>query len=145
MTTRQMKTLSAGVVPVRFTPDGPRYLVLRAYHYWDFPKGEVVGGEEPLAAARRELVEETGLAVKLFRWGEVHIETPVYGHGKVARYYLAEVGDAAVRLGINPELGRPEHHEYRWLAYAEARDLLVPRVQAVLDWAHARVTGSKTA
>ncbi|NIR58308.1 MAG: NUDIX hydrolase, partial [Gammaproteobacteria bacterium] len=33
--------LSAGVVVVRTDRDGPRYLLLRAYRYWDFPKGEV--------------------------------------------------------------------------------------------------------
>ncbi|HKJ09029.1 MAG TPA: NUDIX domain-containing protein [Gammaproteobacteria bacterium] len=130
------KTLSAGVVPVRCRDGGWRFLLLRAYRYWDFPKGEVEAGERPLEAALRELKEETGLEHPVLRWGEHHCETPPYGHGKVARYYLAESDTGEVVLGINPELGRPEHHEFRWLAYDEARSLLVPRVQAVLDWAN---------
>ena len=48
---------------------------------------------------------------------------------------LAETGTERVQLGVNPELGRPEHHEFRWLRHAEARTLLVDRLRAVLDWA----------
>lgn len=33
------------------------------------------------------------------------------------------------------ELGRPEHGEYRWLRYGEARALLSARLIAILDWA----------
>jgi 8-oxo-dGTP pyrophosphatase MutT (NUDIX family) len=129
-------TLSAGVVPVRCRHDQWCFLLLRVYRYWDFPKGQVEAGELPLEAAWREVMEETGLQRLVLRWGESYCETPPYGHGKVARYYLAESDAGKVTLGINPELGRPEHHEYRWLSYEEARALLVPRVQVVLDWAH---------
>ncbi len=127
--------LSAGAVVVRRADGGHRFLLLRAYRYWDFPKGEVAEGEEPLAAARREVREETGIADLRFPAGEVFFETPPYARGKVARYYLAETGTERVHLGVNPALGRPEHHEFRWLGYAEARDLLVDRVRAAIDWA----------
>ena len=40
---------SAGVIVVRRTPEGPRFLLLRSYRYWDFPKGQVETGETPLA------------------------------------------------------------------------------------------------
>jgi 8-oxo-dGTP pyrophosphatase MutT (NUDIX family) len=33
--------LSAGVVVVRQTADGWRFLLLRAFSHWDFPKGMV--------------------------------------------------------------------------------------------------------
>jgi bis(5'-nucleosidyl)-tetraphosphatase len=52
-----------------------------------------------------------------------------------ARYYVAESPAGDVRLPVSPELGRPEHHEFRWLGYAAARAQLVPRLQRVLDWA----------
>ncbi len=120
----------------------PRYLLLRVYDYWDFPKGEIGAGEEPLAAAVREVEEETTLAGLRFPWGEVYRETPPYSGGKVARYYLAESPAGEVRLPVSPELGRPEHHEFRWLSYAEARERLGPRVQAILDWADAVVRGA---
>ena len=103
---------SAGVVVVRRFDGAPRSLLLRCYGYWDFPKGEVEPGEEPLQTARREVTEETGLKDLDFRWAEVFIETPPYAGGKVARYYLAEYRAGEVILPINPELGHSEHHEY---------------------------------
>jgi bis(5'-nucleosidyl)-tetraphosphatase len=133
-------TLSAGVVIVRFHHGEPRFLLLRAYQYWDFPKGRVEPGEQPLAAAIREVEEETALTHLEFRWGEAFTVTERYGNNKTARYYLAEAGPGEVHLPVNPELGHPEHDEFRWLPYEAARALLVPRVAAVLDWAHARVS-----
>jgi len=128
-------TLSAGIIPVREDEDGPRLLLLRAYRYWDFPKGEVSPGEDPLAAARREFTEETDLTRLDFRWGEVCIETEPYNRGKVARYYVAAAPEGEVRLPVSPELGRPEHHEARWVDATEAERLLNARLRRVLDWA----------
>lgn len=128
-------TLSAGSVVVRKEGKGYRFLLLRAYDYWDFPKGKREAGESTLAAARREVAEETGIKDLKFPWGKIFKETEPYGKGKVARYYLAQTQQKEVLLGINPELGRAEHHEFRWLPYRQARALLVPRVRKVLDWA----------
>jgi 8-oxo-dGTP pyrophosphatase MutT (NUDIX family) len=133
---------SAGVVVVRRHPDGWRCLLLRSFRYWDFPKGLVEAGEAPLAAARREVEEETGLADLAFRWGESFHETAPYLGGKVARYYVAESARGEVRLPVSPELGRAEHNEFRWLRFDAARELLVPRVQAALDWARKLVEAS---
>jgi len=133
------KVLSAGVVVARRREGEPHYLLLRAYRYWDFPKGEVRPGEAPLDTAVREVKEETGVDDLCFRWGDEYRETPPYRGGKVARYYLAESPRAPVSLPVSPELGRPEHHEHRWLPYAAARSRLAERVQPILDWAHARV------
>ena len=132
-------TLSAGVVVVRRVDGDFRYLLLRAYRYWDFPKGLVEPGESPLAAAVREVAEETTLTGLNFRWGEDCVETPPYGPGKIARYYLAESTRGEVGLPVSAELGRPEHDEFRWLAYAEARALLNERVGRVLEWARTRI------
>ena len=136
---------AAGAVIVRRDGGEPRYLLLRAYRYWDFPKGGIAPGEEALAAARREVEEETTLTALSFPWGEVYRETTPYAGNKVARYYLAEPGAGAgeVRLPVSPELGRPEHHEFRWLPYAEARALLVDRLLPILDWADAQVRGGR--
>jgi bis(5'-nucleosidyl)-tetraphosphatase len=128
--------MSAGVIVVHCMANEFHYLLLRAYRNWDFPKGLVESGEAPLAAACREAKEETGLASLEFRWGESCFETEPYAGGKVARYYVALSPSSEVTLGISAELGRPEHHEYRWINYDSARPLLVPRVRAALDWAH---------
>lgn len=136
---RHVHTLSAGVVVVRPFAQIYRFLLLRAYRYWDFPKGQVKPGEEPLAAAEREVAEETSLTELDYPWGQDYIETAPYGPGKVARYYLAESREGEVRLPPSAELGRPEHDEFRWLVYAEARALLNDRVARVLDWAQMRL------
>ena len=127
--------LSAGVVVVREAADGWRVLLLRVYNYWDCPKGEVDVGEAPLATAKREVAEETGITDLDFHWGESYFETEPYSKGKVARYYLARTTLETVKLGINPDLGRAEHHEARWLRFDEANRLLVPRLRQVLAWA----------
>lgn len=136
----QPHPLSAGVVVVRFFNGKPKYLLLRAYDYWDFPKGTVDAGEEPLAAAIREVEEETTLTNLDFCWDYVFQETKPYGSkNKIARYYIAESKKGEVHLPVSAELGKPEHDEFRWMSCDEARALLVPRVQAILDWAHLNV------
>lgn len=128
------KTLSAGVIPVRHAQGGWLYLLLRAYQYWDFPKGKTEAGETPLEAALRELKEETGIDQVTFRWGQDFVETGPYARGKVARYYIAETTSSQVVLGFVPALGRAEHHEYRWMTYDDAYRCTSPRVQRVLKW-----------
>lgn len=114
-----------------------KYLFLRAYRLWDFPKGEVEEGEDPLETAKREAEEEAGISELHFRWGPVFKETEPYKGGKkIARYYIAETTQSEVTLSINPDLGRPEHHEYRWLFYEEMKKLAPERLFPIIEWAH---------
>ena len=53
----------------------------------------------------------------------------------LARRIIAETGDETVHLPISHALGRPEHHEFRWVTFDEAEDLLPPRLAIVLEWA----------
>jgi 8-oxo-dGTP pyrophosphatase MutT (NUDIX family) len=125
---------SAGFVVVRDTPAGRRFLILRAYKLWDFPKGLIEANETPLAAARRETLEETGIDDLELAWGEAYAETAPYGGGKVARYYVARTPAERVVLPVNPALGRPEHHEYRWVAFEQLTALLPTRLQPIAAW-----------
>jgi 8-oxo-dGTP pyrophosphatase MutT (NUDIX family) len=135
----QAKRLSAGVVVLRDTAEGARFLLLRAYKHWDFPKGMVEADETPFAAAQREVAEETGIDSLDFIWGEVFRETAPYARGKVARYYIARTEREDVALTPNPQTGIHEHMEYRWVDMREALSLVTPRVKHIIDWA-AQVT-----
>jgi 8-oxo-dGTP pyrophosphatase MutT (NUDIX family) len=128
--------LSAGVVVVRRAEDGWRVLLLRVYNYWDCPKGVVEGDEEPLATARREVREETTIDDLEFAWGESFTETEPYGREKKrARYYIARTYSEAISLPVNPQLGKPEHHEWRWCDFESAEQLVNDRLWMVLRWA----------
>lgn len=134
---------SFGIIPIAIPDQGPPlFLILRAYRNWDFPKGQPEAGEAPLETALRELAEETGLRSCALAWGEISMDTLPYSGGKVATYYPARVMEQALTLPVNPELGRPEHDEYRWAPYAVARTLLPPRLTALLDWAQGVAAGS---
>jgi 8-oxo-dGTP pyrophosphatase MutT (NUDIX family) len=133
---------SAGAVVFRRTDQGIRLLMLRAYRNWDFPKGIVDPGEEQLDTARREVREETGLSEIEFPFGEEFKETLPYSGQKIARYYLAETTEHDIELPVSPELKRPEHHEFRWVSFDEAQELLPPRLTVVLDWARQTIVGN---
>jgi 8-oxo-dGTP pyrophosphatase MutT (NUDIX family) len=124
---------AAGAVVFRRSERGIRLLVLRAYKNWDFPKGMVEPGENELAAAKRELAEETGLADVDYPFGDESKETLPYAGRKVARYYLARTDAEKIELS--------EHHEYRWVTFEEAEQLLPPRLAVVLEWAKKTITG----
>jgi 8-oxo-dGTP pyrophosphatase MutT (NUDIX family) len=128
------------VVVVRRAPAEWLFLMLRAYRNWDFPKGVVEAGEPPLAAARREVREETLIDDLHLGWGEDYRETAPYGNNKVARYYVGETRVESITLPVNPELGRPEHNEARWVNFAAALALASPRVEPIVRWA-AQVIG----
>ena len=134
-----IERLSCGVVLGRETDDGWVTLMLRAYHHWDFPKGLQEAGEEPQQTALRELGEETGIAAVDFEWGDRSFSTGPYSRGKTACYFVAKTDEEEVVMGISPETGEPEHHEWRWVSFDEAHDLAAPRVRQVVQWARQNI------
>lgn len=129
--------LSSGVVVVSLAQRKLKYLLLRAYRNWDFPKGLVETGEEPIDAALREVREETTLDDLSFDWGLEFMETGPYNKGKISRYYIARSKQVQISLPVNPDLGTPEHHEACWVDFAKALAMVSPRLQPVVEWAHA--------
>ncbi|HEY2686287.1 MAG TPA: NUDIX domain-containing protein [Steroidobacteraceae bacterium] len=127
--------LSSGVVVVNVIRPRVRYLLLRAYKNWDFPKGLVETDEQPIEAALREVREETTLDNLSFDWGTGFIETGPYNKGKISRYYLARSMETHVSLPINPDIGVPEHHEARWVEYDDALKMVSARLLPVVKWA----------
>lgn len=135
--TKPPHRLSSGVVVVSLAQRKLKYLLLRAYRNWDFPKGLVESSEEPIDAALREVREETTLDDLSFDWGLEFMETGPYNKGKISRYYIARSKQTQVRLPVNPELGMPEHQEACWVDFARALIMVSPRLQPVVQWAHA--------
>jgi 8-oxo-dGTP pyrophosphatase MutT (NUDIX family) len=129
------RRFSAGVVVVHVAGEAVQYLLLRAYKNWDFPKGLVEPGEQPLDAAVREVKEETTLVNLEFDWGQEYMDTGPYNKGKISRYYLARSNVTQVHLPINPELGFPEHQEARWVGLETALNMVSPRLRPVVHWA----------
>jgi 8-oxo-dGTP pyrophosphatase MutT (NUDIX family) len=129
--------LSSGVVVVSLSQRKLKFLLLRAYRNWDFPKGLVEAGEDPIDAALREVREETTLDDLSFDWGMAFMETGPYNRGKISRYYVARSKETQVMLPVNPDLGMPEHQEACWVDFAKALTMVSPRLQPVVHWARA--------
>src|SRR6185437_752528 len=115
---------SAGGIVFRIHKGQPRFLLIRdSYRNWGFPKGHLETGEQPDAAAVREVAEETGLRdlvirgpidtidwVFRFRGDQIH---------KVCHFFLMETAESRTS---------PQRAEgitaCRWTAYDEAERLL---------------------
>lgn len=137
------KNRSAGVVIIRYEKNKPLILMMRAYSYWDFPKGKIEEGEDAIEAAIREVHEESGITKLNFKWGQINIETEPYGkYKKITKYFLAETNEKKVVIMVNPEIGKAEHDEYRWVSFDEANKLAVERIKRVLAWTNESIIGS---
>ena len=108
---------------------------------WTIPKGEIADGEDPLAAARREFEEETGVAVE----GAFVAMPPCRlrsGKTVVAWAVEADLDVAALRSNAftiewPPRSGTmaafPEVDRYAWFGLAEAAERINPGQRPLLD------------
>jgi putative (di)nucleoside polyphosphate hydrolase len=106
----------------------------RGAHVWQFPQGGIDEGEELEAAARRELVEETGItSVELLGRtpGWIAYDFPPelvrakgwIGQAQVWFAFRFTGEDAEVDLAAYPPI---EFDAWRWAELSEAADLIVP-------------------
>lgn len=129
---------SAGGVVFRREGAEPLFLLIRdSYQNWGFPKGHLEAGEQPDAAALREVAEETGLARLELRAPVETIDWHFRFRGrlihKVCHFYLMETADSRTR---------PQRAEgitaCRWATYDDASKLLsYANAREVLARAHA--------
>ncbi|HEV8409343.1 MAG TPA: NUDIX domain-containing protein [Gemmatimonadaceae bacterium] len=115
----------------------PLYLLIRdSYQNWGFPKGHLEEGEQPDAAALREVSEETGLAKLEIRANVETIDWHFRFRGrlihKVCHFYLMEAADSATK---------PQRAEgitaCKWARYDDAAKLIsYENARAVLTRAH---------
>ena len=141
--------ISAGVVPVRKTEEGYKYLLLRAWgRFYDFPKGRVEENEDIFQTALRETLEEASISKEEldFKWGKDYYTTEPFNtkRGKKrTKYFVAETTREEIILPVNPELGHPEHDAYTWVTYEEGQELTNYRIGKVLEWARNKVEGEE--
>ena len=127
-------------------PGGP-FWAKKDLGAWTIPKGEIAEGEDPLAAARREFEEETGLRLA----GEAVALTPRrQAGGKLVHAWMvrgdldpATVKSNTFTLEWPPRSGRrrefPEVDRAAWFPLDEARRRILESQVPLLDEAERRV------
>jgi 8-oxo-dGTP diphosphatase len=87
--------------------------------YWEFPGGKIQPGESPEEAAKRECLEETGLAIRLGDLLE-SVEHE-YAHGQVRLHFFAAEPLDPAQLPAAP---------FRWVPLADLRSYRFPPANA---------------
>lgn len=114
-------------------PGGP-FWARRHEGAWSIPKGEIDDGEDPLAAARRELGEELGATLELrdvVDLGDVRQKAGKVVHAWGARgdFDPAALASNTFEMEWPPRSGRrrefPEVDRAAWVGPADARRLLL--------------------
>jgi len=108
---------------------------------WTIPKGEIADGEEPLEAAKREFLEETGFDIN----GEFRRLDPVkQAGGKIVQAWAIEADCDSAQLHSNrfaiewpPKSGKtrefPEVDRAGWFTISEARTKILVGQVGLID------------
>lgn len=88
--------------------------------YWTLPGGGIEPGETPEQAAEREVLEETGIAVKILE--HIFTSTSKSGQNTSMCFLMSEPDDLEISLGSDPEEAHLRSEE-RMLQAAEWKDI----------------------
>jgi 8-oxo-dGTP pyrophosphatase MutT (NUDIX family) len=137
--------VSAGGIVFRRDGERTFFLLIRdPYRNWGFPKGHLEEGEEPSAAAIREVGEETGLGGLELRAAVETIDWTFRFRGrqihKICHFFLMETEERRTT---------PQSAEgitaCRWASYEQATKMIAyDNARAVLAQAHALLQGTAT-
>jgi putative (di)nucleoside polyphosphate hydrolase len=114
---------------------------------WQMPQGGIDKGEEPLAAARREIFEETGMeSLKLLaeapEWIDYDLPPDLIGvvwkgkyRGQTQKWFAFRFHGDESEIRIDPPPGghEPEFDRWAWKPMAELPGLIVPFKRQVYD------------
>ena len=114
---------------------------------WQMPQGGIDKGEEPLAAAYRELYEETGmrtvtLLAEAGRWINYDLPDHLIGiglkgkyRGQTQRWFAFRFEGDESEIAINPPPGghEAEFSDWAWKPMAELPALIVPFKRKVYE------------
>jgi len=112
---------SCGAVVFRKTGNDLRFLLIknRRSANWGFPKGHVENYESAEQTARREVLEETGLRIRLLPGFSCHAEYTIQGN--VEKSVTIFLGETTDRRTVIQE---SEIEDYMWLNYNKALQTL---------------------
>lgn len=137
---RATREVSAGGVVYRLEDSRPLFLLIRdSYRNWGFPKGHLENGEQPEAAAQREVAEETGLNDLAVRGTLATIDWHFRFRGKlihkICHFFLMETATARTspqrEEGITACKWLPIEEALALISYANAREVLQRAAEAV--------------
>jgi predicted NUDIX family NTP pyrophosphohydrolase len=132
----------AGTLQVFLAHPGGPYFTRKDDGVWTIPKGELEAGEDPLACAKREFLEETGLAPEAAEFTALGEITQRGGKVVHAWAFEGDWGERELRCNTfemewPPRSGRmqsfPEIDRAQFFALDEARVKLNPAQVELID------------
>jgi 8-oxo-dGTP pyrophosphatase MutT (NUDIX family) len=120
----------AGCLVYRKVDDGYELLLAtrdESKKTWELPRGKLLEGETPRAAAAREVKEETGVRVR----AGAELGSYAYPIGK-SRYKMVQFF-AATPISGSPTPDNKEFIDVSWFTFGDATPLLAERERVLVD------------